>query len=125
MTNLTQIGKTMSQELQRAIDAALEADAMQIECVISDMNDAYKMMMDGIERVRGMEIEIANMTKAVFVEREAKEAEIAKWLKAAIVEREKVEDEYHARMEGHKKLLGVLRGSKLTGPKIKMVEGGK
>ena len=107
MTNeLQSIGRTISTELQKAIDAALTADAVQVEAILSDLNNAYQLMMDGIERVRGMEIEAANL------------------IKAAMLEREKVEDEYHRRMEGHKKLLGTLRGTKLSGPKFKAIEGG-
>ena len=103
MSGIKGIADTIAKEFTRAVDAALHDDAIQIEGVLSDMNDAYQAMMDGIERVRGMEIEAANL------------------IKAAMLEREKVEGEYHQRMEGHKRLLGTLRGSKLTGPKLKAI----
>jgi len=125
MTNeLQSIGRTISTELQKAIDAALKADAVQVEAILSDMNNAYQMMMDGIERVRGMEIEATRMVKNAMLERERAEIEAAKMIKEALTEREKVEDEFHQRFEGTKRLLGTLRGSKLTGPKFKAIEGG-
>lgn len=107
MTNLTLIADTISKDFRAAVDAALRSDAVQVEAILSDMNNAYQMMMDGIEKVRGMEIEAAKL------------------IKDAMTEREKVEDEYHQRVQGMKKLLGALRGSKLSAPKLKALEGGK
>lgn len=107
MTNLHNIGKTISQELQKAIDAAMAADAALADSIMQDMNTAYKSQQDGLAQVEEIEKQVALLVRE------------------SIDIRTRVDNEFYDAMAVFRKAMGALRGVKLVAPKLKALEGGK
>jgi hypothetical protein len=106
MTNLTQIAKTMGVDFTKAVEAALKADAALSESILSDMNVAYKKQQDGMTLVEEMEKHIGEL------------------MKETLVLREKIDNEFFEAMQNFRGEMGKLRGSKLSAPNLKAIEGG-
>jgi hypothetical protein len=105
MTNLTQIADTISKDFRKAVEAALMADAAQVESILQDINAAYKAQADGL-------VEVAD-----------KEKQIGLLMKETLEMREKIDNEFYNAMKKFRHDMGAMRGSKLSAPKLKAIEG--